>query len=141
MSTFTRGQALTLLTHADPSTVKALAESLIPHLGEISVLINRTGLIMLPYADSVEGTIFHLGEVLVSEAHVRIGTGAEGYALATGRDNVLSVAIALIDAALGAEIMLEQIDIFLQALLATQQAADAALLAQIETTRVEMETF
>jgi alpha-D-ribose 1-methylphosphonate 5-triphosphate synthase subunit PhnG len=138
---FTQGEILTILTHAPVDAVKALAEEILPHLGEIRVLINRTGLVMLPYTDSAQGTIFHLGEVLVSEAHLQIGSGQEGYALVAGRDLVQAIAVALLDAALQAQIEIDKIMTFLQEQAAAQTEADDALLRLVEATRVEMETF
>ena len=70
---FSQSQYLTILTHAPANAVKLTAEALIDSLGEITVLVNRTGLVMLPYTDTVKGSRFHLGEVLVSESRVRIG--------------------------------------------------------------------
>jgi alpha-D-ribose 1-methylphosphonate 5-triphosphate synthase subunit PhnG len=137
----THSHTLTLLTHAPAEAVKLLAEALLPALGTPRVLVNRTGLVMLPYTDSAEGTVFHLGEVLVSEAHVALEGGAQGYALCTGRDRAQALAIALIDAAIAAGIEIARIDSFLDEQERAQTAADDALLRQVEATRVEMQTF
>jgi alpha-D-ribose 1-methylphosphonate 5-triphosphate synthase subunit PhnG len=143
VSIFSQADALTILTHAPPAVVNPFAELLIPHLGDITVVVNRTGLVMLPYTDSAGGATFHLGEILVSEAHVQIGDSArtQGYAMVMGRDLVFALACALIDAARTAGIQSEDIDLFLTEQAALQRDADAALLAQVENTRVEMETF
>ncbi|MDZ4765888.1 MAG: phosphonate C-P lyase system protein PhnG [Chloroflexota bacterium] len=141
MTHFSQSDALTILTHAPADAVKALAEALIPQLGDIAVLVNRTGLVMLPYTDSAGGATFHLGEVLVSEAHVRIADDVQGYALVMGRDLVFALACALIDAAYQTHIETEKIDLFLNAQQKLQQDADTQLLQQVEQTRVEMETF
>ncbi len=138
---YTQSQSLTLLTHAPAQPVKDLAEVLLPLLGDVTVLVNRTGLVMLPYTDTATGTRFHLGEVLVSESRVRIETGAEGYAVCMGRDLEQSMAIALLDAALQAGIHTAHIETFLAEQEANQHAADDLLLRQVEATRVEMETF
>jgi len=132
---------LTTLTHAPADKVKRLAEDLLLALCDVRVLVNRTGLVMLPYTDSAGGVTFHLGEVLVSEAHVAIAGGVEGYALVTGRDLVQALAIAVIDAAYRAGIATEPIEAFAAQQAAAQADTDAALLRQIEATRVEMETF
>jgi alpha-D-ribose 1-methylphosphonate 5-triphosphate synthase subunit PhnG len=132
---------LTTLTHAPADAVKLFADALIPDLGDVQVLVNRTGLVMLPYTDSAYGTRFHLGEVLVSESRVRIGQGAEGYAACLGRDLEQSLAIALIDAAAQAGVASEAIARFVKEQAAAQQAADDLLLRQVEATRVELETF
>jgi alpha-D-ribose 1-methylphosphonate 5-triphosphate synthase subunit PhnG len=138
---FTQSQALTLLTHAPAQEVKMLAEDLIPLLGEITVLVNRTGLVMLPYTDSANGTRFHLGEVLVCESRVRIGNGTEGYAVCMGRDLEQSLAIALLDAAWQAHIERETLSFFLKTQDDIQRAADQQLLSQVAKTKIELETF
>jgi len=138
---FTQSEYLTILTHAPADVVKNFVENVIPHLGDIEVLINRTGLVMLPYTDTSTGTRFHLGEALVSEAHVRITGGSEGYAVCVGRDLQQSLAVALLDASLTADIMTDSMQTFIADQQAAQQAADEQLLKQVEATRIEMETF
>jgi alpha-D-ribose 1-methylphosphonate 5-triphosphate synthase subunit PhnG len=63
------GQMLSVLARADTARLKTFAETLIAGLGEIEVRHSRTGLVMLPMRDTAGGTAFHLGEVLMSEAH------------------------------------------------------------------------
>lgn len=138
---YSQADYLTILTHADAEAVKLQADALLDQLAPVTVLVNRTGLVMLPYTDTVRGSRFHLGEVLVSEARVRIGTGAEGYAVCLGRDLVQALAIALIDAALTAGVAVEPLTEFITAQAAAQHAADAELLAAVGHTRVELETF
>lgn len=132
---------LTTLTHAPAEPVKQLAEALLSALGDVRVLTNRTGLVMLPYTDSVTGAAFHLGEVLVSEAHIILSSGVEGYALVTGRDLVQALAIAVIDAAYRAGVETGRIEAFVREQAEAQAAADRDLLMQVEATRVELETF
>lgn len=139
--TFTQGEALTILTHAPADVVKELAELVLPSLPEIEVLKNRSGLVMLPYTDTAEGTVFHLGEVLVAEAHVRLSDGVEGYGMVMGRDLVLALGVAVLDAALTADVETTRIHAFLQEQADAQAAADDELLRKVESTRVEMETF
>ncbi|MCS7072758.1 MAG: phosphonate C-P lyase system protein PhnG [Anaerolinea sp.] len=132
---------LTTLTHAPAEPVKQLAEALLSALGDVRVVTNRTGLVMLPYTDSVTGAAFHLGEVLVSEAHIVLSSGVEGYALVTGRDLVQALAIAVIDAAYRAGVETGRIEAFVREQAEAQAAADRDLLMQVEATRVELETF
>jgi alpha-D-ribose 1-methylphosphonate 5-triphosphate synthase subunit PhnG len=131
---------LSTLARADAGAVKAFVEDLIPALEPISVLVNRTGLAMLPMEETVSGEAFYLGEVLLSEAHVR-AAGAEGYAACLGRDLQQALAIALLDAAYAAGRDREHIAAFVAAQAAALDAADAALGQQVEHTRVELETF
>lgn len=133
---------LSTLTQAAAPEVKSFTEALLPELGEISVLKNRTGLAMLPYRDTSQAAVFHLGEVLLSEAHVRLeGFNTEGYAACLGRDLEQALAIAILDASLSAELYVEPIVRFVNAQAERQQRADESLLKQVEQTRVEMETF
>lgn len=138
---WTQSDYLSILTHAPAESVKALAEQVIPQLGDIKVLKNQTGLVMLPYTDSAHGTVFHLGEVLVTEGHIRIESGAEGYGMVLGRDAEFALAVALLDAALTADIETALIGTFLQTQQTAQAQADEETLKQVNATRVEMETF
>ena len=132
---------LGILTRARPERLKQIAETLLDDMGEISVIANRTGLVMLPMRDTVEGVDFHLGEVLVSEAHITDGAGNIGYGLVTGRDLERAMAIAVVDlhiSALGEEPVTAR---FLAEERAHLAAEDDLRMRQVEATRVEMETF
>jgi alpha-D-ribose 1-methylphosphonate 5-triphosphate synthase subunit PhnG len=131
---------LTVLTQAPAEHVKAFADSILPRLGPVTVRQNRTGLVMVPYQDSVQGTAFHLGEVLVAEATVSVGD-QEGYGAVLGRDLAQACAVAILDAALQADILRAEIMAFVQTWAEQQSAADELLRRQVEATRVEMETF
>ena len=137
-----QSQILSTLSQAPADSTKAFVETLLPELGEIKVLKNRTGLAMLPYRDSAKGELFHLGEVLLSEAHVQLlGFNSEGYAACLGRDLGQALALAIIDASLSARLQLTAIEAFIAAETLRQESADETLLKQVERTRVEMETF
>ena len=128
------------LARAEPSALKALAEEVLPELGAVEVVRSRTGLVMLPMRDTVRGTDFHLGEVLVAEAHVRAG-GAEGYGMVIGRDLERAMAVALLDAAVAAGIRAGEVRRFAGAEADRLVAEEEAVLRRVEATRVEMETF
>lgn len=138
---YSQSTYLSILTHAPAESVKLFAESIMDHLGEITVLSNRVGLVMLPYTDTAHGTQFYLGEVLIAEARVQIAGGGEGYAAVMGHDLVQALGIALLDAALQANLETEKIAAFLHEHEQLQKAADEALLRAVESTRAEMETF
>jgi alpha-D-ribose 1-methylphosphonate 5-triphosphate synthase subunit PhnG len=131
---------LSILSRASAHEVKMFVEDLIPDLGPIEVVRNRTGLVMLPAVEPVQGAAFYLGEALIAEAHVRLAE-AEGYAACLGRDLEQALAIALIDAARAARIATQKIDDFVARQAARQAAEDQQLRAAVEATRVEMETF
>jgi hypothetical protein len=56
-----RGHAdvLGILARFRPQPLKALAESLLDHLGKLTVIANRTGLVIVPMRDTVENVNFH----------------------------------------------------------------------------------
>jgi alpha-D-ribose 1-methylphosphonate 5-triphosphate synthase subunit PhnG len=137
---FNQSDYLSVLAQAPADSVKTFADSLLPRLGDVEVLTNRTGLVMLPYTDTVQGSTFHLGEVLVAEARVRIGE-QEGYGSVLGRDLQQALAVAVLDTAVQSNLLVDKIMAFVNAEAKTQAAAQELLLRQVEATRVEMETF
>ncbi len=134
------GQALSILARARVEHMTALAESLIDRLGPIEVIHSRTGLVMLPMTDTVQGTDFHLGEVLVAEAQIS-AEGAKGYGMVSGRDLEQAMAMAVIDVAGARGLAEPEITALLDSEAAHQAATDASTLRAIAATRVEMETF
>jgi len=137
-----QGLWLSILNRVPAEEVKAFVEGLLPQLEPhpLEVLQNRTGLVMLPGQDTAQGECFHLGEVLVSEAWVRLA-GHQGYTLCLGRDLEQALAVAILDAALQADLETPLIQTFVNQHKILQQAQDLTLLRQVEATRVEMETF
>ncbi|WP_309571734.1 phosphonate C-P lyase system protein PhnG [Deinococcus sp.] len=138
-----QGRWLGVLAAAPAGEVKALADQLLPELhsyGPLEVVHNRTGLVMLPYRDTVRGAAFYLGEALVAEGHVR-QAGLTGYGAILGRDLEQALAVALLDLAAqhgGFEGLLRP---FLAGHEARQAQETDTLLRQVEATRVHMETF
>ena len=132
---------LNILARARPEPLKALAESLLDELGVITVIANRTGLVMVPMRDTVENVDFHLGEVLVSEAHIADADGRIGYGMITGRDLERAMAMAVIDLALTAAPDSAAVRRFIETERLHLSALDEALMRRVEATRVEMETF
>lgn len=132
---------LETLARADADRLKAMAETLLDALGDVEVLASRTGLVMLPLRDTVKGTDFHLGEVLVSEAHLRLPCGTEGYGMVIGRDLERAMAMAVIDAAAARGIEPAGIARFITDEAQNIATADRETLRAVEATRVEMETF
>ncbi|MGR3436238.1 MAG: phosphonate C-P lyase system protein PhnG [Shimia sp.] len=132
--------ALDTLARADAGRLKALAEDVLPHLGDLEVIENRTGLVMLPMRDTAQGTVFHLGEALVSEAHLR-GGGHEGYGMRIGRDLEAAMAMAVVDLARTRGVATEACAAFLEDEARALATADAETLRRVAATRVDMETF
>ncbi len=140
-SKVSQGQYLTVLTHSPPHDVKQLAEHVLDSIGNVIVIKNQTGLAMVPYIDSANGTVFHLGEVLIAEAHVRLSDDTEGYGMVMGRDNTFALAVAILDASMQQQHMVDEIRAFVTQQEAIQKQDDSDLLRKVEATRVEMETF
>lgn len=139
---FDHRRALEILASGRPAAIKACAEKVLDDLGDVAVLTNRTGLAMLPYEDTVRGTAFHLGEVLVAEAHIQVPSrDVEGYGAVVGRDLEHAMAVAVIDAAIAADQSVPPILELLIAECAHQERTDRERLKKVEATRVEMETF
>ena len=128
------------LARADGARLKAFAETLIPDLGDIEVLTSQSGLVMLPMRDTAKGVAFHLGEVLMSEAHIRKGD-VDGYGMRRGHDLEASMAMALVDLAMATDVRRAECKAFCDAQAQALQKADDDVLRRIEATRVNMETF
>ncbi len=133
-------QMLSVLARADAARLKAFGETLLADLGEIEVRHSRTGLVMLPMRDTAGGIAFHLGEVLMSEAHISAGT-VEGYGMRRGRDLEGAMAMALVDLAVAKGMALEECRSFCAQEAVSQARKDHDTLRRIEATRVDMETF
>ncbi|WP_424982487.1 phosphonate C-P lyase system protein PhnG [Maritalea sp. S77] len=131
---------LATLARGNDAEIKQFAEQLLADIDEVEVIKNRTGLVMLPMRDTVDGTAFHLGEVLVAEAHIR-ALGQEGYGMKTGRDLEAAMAIAVIDVAWQAGHELSAINAFVAAQADAIAANDNQRMRAVEATRVNMETF
>ncbi|WP_299046891.1 phosphonate C-P lyase system protein PhnG [uncultured Tateyamaria sp.] len=128
------------LARADKARLKAFAKTLISDLGAFEVLQSRTGLVMLPMRDTAGGVAFHLGEVLVSEAHVRKGR-VDGYGMRRGHDLEAAMAMALVDLALASDVRAAECAAFCAAEAKALAQADEDVLRRVEATRVNMETF
>lgn len=131
---------LSTICSAPADELKEFVDAILPELGPVEVLQNRTGLAIVPMRDSAQGTTFYLGEVLIAEAHVRLAV-TDGYAACVGRDLEQALAAAILDAATAAGVLEEQIARFVE--WQSRQAAerDTALLRQVEATRIDTETF
>ena len=133
--------ALNILARARPERLKALAETVLDGMDAIKVVTNRTGLVMVPMRDTVENVDFHLGEVLVSEAHIADAAGHVGYGMIAGRDLERAMAMAVVDLRVAAVGQEADISRFLVEESAHLAAEDDRRMRQVEATRVEMETF
>ncbi len=135
------GEMLDILARARPDRLKQHADALLGDLGEITVIANRTGLVMVPMRDTVQNVDFHLGEVLVSQAHIAGPAGHIGYGMVTGRDLECAMAMAVIDLSVAARGRDVATASFLAEEKAHQTQVDIERMRKVEATRVEMETF
>ena len=148
-----QAHALSVLSSVPADTIKTFADDVLGELEAlglaVEVLENRTGLVMLPAQDNAQGTNFFLGEVLISEARVRVD-GALGYGACLGRDLEQALAIGILetfvrvldDGAGHAELALTQrVRDFIAAQTEVQREQDQHLMRRVEATRVQMETF
>tara|TARA_R110002020_G_scaffold26347_8_gene85125 strand:+ start:827 stop:1216 length:390 start_codon:yes stop_codon:yes gene_type:complete len=129
-----------VLARADADRLKQIGGQFVDALGALEVLESRTGLVMLPMRDTARGTSFHLGEVLVAQAHIRSGE-QQGYGMRTGRDLEAAMAMALLDLAWTMNVSKDRIAAFVRAEDSAQQAEDETTLRRVEATRIDMETF
>lgn len=135
---------LSILTQTPADNIKPFVDTLLDKIEAVDVILNRTGLVMVPFQETVKGEHFNIGEVLVAESQVTIqaaGVISTGYGMVMGRDLEQSLAVAILDAALQADFETEEILSFVTTQQQAQAAADDLLLRQVEATRVEMETF
>lgn len=139
--TMTHGRMLGVLARMPKEPVKAFAEKLLNQHDDIKVLKNRTGLVMLPMRDTVKSTDFHLGEVLVAEAHIQNNQGLQGYGMVIGRDLEQAMAMAVIDLSFAAKKTAEEICNFVEEGEKSILKMDEDALRNVEATRVQMETF
>lgn len=140
MTKGTDSHSLSALARTDAARIKQFAETLIAPLGQITVHQSRTGLVMLPMRDTAGGATFHLGEVLVSEAHVS-RDGVEGYGMRRGRDLQAAMAMSLVDLAIASGIEVARCTAFCQQESIRQAQDDRDTLRRVQATRVDMETF
>lgn len=111
-------------------------------MGELEVVGNRTGIVMLPAIDPVRGVHFHVGEVLMAEARVRlVSSGVEGYGACIGRDLEQALAVAIADVCLRSDMFTDEIRRFAEDQQQRREAVDRDLMVRVAATRVEMETF
>lgn len=131
---------LGVLSRCDADRLKTFADPLIAELGDVEVIENRTGLVMLPMRDTAQGTHFHLGEVLMSEARIA-ASGVEGFGMRRGRDLEAAMAMAVVDACVALGRAMGPCAAFLEDEARRLAEADRDTLCRVEATRVDMETF
>ena len=137
----TRKRRTRVLVLGDPSLRRELADEVRAAVVVEQTLAPRLGLVLATVRESARQSLFHLGEVLVTEAKVRVA-GVPGLGLIQGRDPDSALDLAVIDAAWSAGLPL------VAAWTARLQSAEADLEAKLDreqaslaATRVEFETL
>ena len=94
-----RKKRFEILAQTDSAALLPIADEIL-QTTEVEVLKKpETSLVMLRASDSITGSPFNMGEVLVTESEVRLGNHI-GYSLIMGEEPQRSLAAAIIDAAL-----------------------------------------
>lgn len=122
----------------DLTSILALAEDVLAASGAALTVVTppRAGMLMLRLREPVEGTVFNAGEVLVTEAQVALDRH-QGYALRLGREPELTLAGAVLDAAVEAgHPLAPRILDQLAALDAAERERQAAAWREVAPTRV-----
>jgi len=136
----TRKRRTRVLVAGDPSMRRTLAQE-VRDAAKVEVLSSpRVALIQVTVRESARRSLFHLGEVLVSEAKVLVD-GHVGLGLLLGRDLEAALELALIDAAWSAahpvtvswSARIEAEETRLEAELDREQASLAATAVEFET--------
>jgi len=148
MSSFDRNRRFSILAQAtDPATpLLDLAERVLAESGaEVAVVTPpqvavvtppQVGMVMLRLREPTHGTVFNAGEILVTEARVTIGAH-DGYAMRLGRAPELTLAAALLDAAVeGAHPLTPAIEVALGACEEAERARQLAAWREVAPTRV-----
>ena len=93
-----RDKRFELIARADSERICEIAERILEDTTVEVIKKPSSGMIMMRFRDTAEKCIFNLGEVLVTEAEVRIDEEL-GYAMVMGRDPETALAGAILDAA------------------------------------------
>lgn len=131
------------LAAADTAKVTALADRIRDRAAVEPLAPPREGLMLMQARDSVAGAAFHLGEIPMARVHLRLTApegGADGGAALMSDDLSLVTRLAILDAALSADLS-EAPEI--EALIAEGMAVRAEVHAQralaLDRTRVDFQ--
>ncbi|MEA1869421.1 MAG: phosphonate C-P lyase system protein PhnG [Euryarchaeota archaeon] len=94
-----RDKRFELIARAGSERICGVAEQILADTTVEVIKKPSSGMIMMRFRDTAEKCVFNLGEVLVTEAEVRIGSEL-GYAMVMGRDPEAALAGAILDAAI-----------------------------------------
>jgi len=92
-----------ILIHAEATLAQRLATEITDKYGYTEIIAPREGLTMMKVRESAKNSLFYLGEVLVTEARVRVAE-AIGIGIVAGSKAHLARNLAIIDAAYKANV-------------------------------------
>lgn len=137
----TRQRRTRVLILGDDALRQELANEVRASAPVVVVEAPRWGLVLATARESARRSLFHLGEVLVTQAKVRVA-GATGLGLVRGNDLEAALDLALIDAACQADLPL--VATWEQRLFDAENALERQLDAEqasLRSTKVEFETL
>lgn len=92
-----------ILIEGDPKLAKKLASTITAIYDWKEIVPPRYGLTMIKMRESAKNSLFHIGEVLITEAKIEIN-GQIGIGIVTGMEEQLACHLAIIDAAYNANL-------------------------------------
>jgi len=136
-----RDKRFELIARADSERICEIAEQILADTTVEVIKKPSSGMIMMRFRDTAEKCIFNLGEVLVTEAEVRIDEEL-GYAMVMGRDPETALAGAILDAAVesGHPLAPEIIDLLRSEEVRLKEALQKTW-AEVATTKVDFEVM
>ena len=140
MSEFDRNRRFSIMAQAgaEAERLMILAEQVLVVSGESVTVVTppRVGMMMLRLREPVHGSTFNAGEVLVTEARIALGEH-QGYAMQLGRAPELTLAAAVLDAAVeAAHPLTPDILVGLATLEAAERTRQLAAWGEVAATRV-----
>ncbi|MEK4629088.1 MULTISPECIES: phosphonate C-P lyase system protein PhnG [unclassified Solibacillus] len=118
-----------------------MAQTMIENYEVFDLQPAREGLVMIKLRESAQQSLFYIGEVLVTEAKVKL-QNALGVGLVIEHEPELARALAIIDAAYNANLPeIEEWEVILNELQLLQQQAQQEVKRSIERTKVQFDTM
>ncbi len=131
------------LAAADGGKVAALADRIRDRATVEPLAPPREGLMLMQARDSVAGAAFHLGEIPMARVHLRLTApegGADGGAALMSDDLALVTRLAVLDAALGADLPeAPEIEVLIAEGLAARAEVQAQRALALDRTRVDFQ--
>lgn len=136
-----RSQRFEAIAACDSSTLTELADRVLAREPDLHVLQEPAPkLVMQRATDPLSGTVFNLGEVLVTAAEVRLD-GEKGFAMVAGKTESTALAGAIVDAAVTAGHLTDPITTALEAALDVSEERRRRQWAESRATTVDFDVL